>query len=125
MEESIYWELTFPGGATAKGESSYSQGANYHRAEAPNGRFNVSPAYAYGGLNGQTSGGPLDYPQVNQQTLQMDAFADHIRSGAPNRVPGKMGVRDVKILYAIYEAAETGGRVEFEWADDVPVDVHV
>jgi predicted dehydrogenase len=125
VEESITWELTFPGGVIAKGESSYSQGANYHRGEAENGSFSINSAHAYGGLSGETSEGPMDFPQLNQQTLQMDAFADHILNGAPNRVPGEMGVRDVKILYAIYEAAETGQRVEFYWGENVPLDIHV
>jgi predicted dehydrogenase len=43
--------------------------------------------------------------------LQMDAFADHIMNGAENRVPGEMGMRDVEIMMAIYEAAETGERI--------------
>lgn len=115
VEETIYWELAFPNGVTAKGESSYSQGANYHRVEAENGNFSLSPAYSYSGIRGKTSKGPMDYPQVNQQTLQMDAFADCILNNQETRVPGEMGRRDVKILYAIYEAAETGEPLAFDW----------
>lgn len=115
VEETIYWELQFPGGATAKGESSYSQDANYHRAEAENGWFELQPAYSYGGIKGQTSEGTMDFPQVNQQMLQMDAFADCILNDKETRVPGEMGKRDVKILMAIYEAAESGERVPLTW----------
>jgi predicted dehydrogenase len=121
VEETINWELQFPDGVTAKGMSSYAKGASYHRTEAQDGKFEISPAYSYDGLKGQVDGEALGYPQENQQAMQMDAFADHILNGAPNRVPGEMGVRDMKILYAIYEAAETGQKVEFDWADDVPV----
>lgn len=112
VEESIEWQLEFPGGLVADGASSYSRGANFHRAEAADGRFEVDPAFGYGGIRGKISESPMDFPQVNQQCLQMDAFADHILNGAENRVPGEMGLRDVKILYAVYEAAESGERVE-------------
>lgn len=115
VEETITWELAFPGGVTAKGESSYSYGANYHRVEAEDGWFRLRPAYSYGGISGETSNGPMDYPQINQQTLQMDAFADCILNDRETRVPGEMGKRDVKILYAIYEAAEKGKRIALEW----------
>ena len=115
VEETIYWELQFPGGAIAKGESSYSQDANFHRAEAENGWFRLQPAYSYSGINGETSEGPMDFPQVNQQTLQMDAFADCILNDKETRVPGEMGKRDVKILMAMYEAAESGQRVTLNW----------
>lgn len=112
VEESIEWELGFPDGVVAKGASSYSRGANRHKAETSDGWFELQPAYSYRGVRGQTSDGSLDFPEVNQQLLQMDAFASHILNGAENRVPGEMGLRDVKILYAIYEAAETGKKVE-------------
>lgn len=117
VEESIAWELEFPGGLVAKGASSYSKRANYHRAEASDGRFEVQPAYSYSGIRGETSEGKMDFPQVNQQCLQMDAFANHLLNGAENRVPGEMGLRDVKVLYAIYEAAESGERVELDLAE--------
>lgn len=114
VEESIYWTLEFPSGFTAEGESSYSEGANYLRADAGDGSFSLSPAFSYGGVSGKTSEGPMDFPEVRQQTLQMDAFADCIFNDRKSRVPGEMGLRDVKILMAIYEAAETGERVELD-----------
>lgn len=115
VEETIHWELQFPGGVRAKGESSYSQDANYHRADAENGWFRLQPAYSYGGINGDSSEGPMNFPQVNQQTLQMDAFADCILNDKETRVPGEMGKRDVRILMAMYEAAESGQQVKLNW----------
>lgn len=114
VEEAIEWQLEFPDGLVAKGASSYARGANFHRAETSGGWFEVKPAFGYGGIRGAASRGNIEFPQVNQQALQMDAFADHILNGAENRVPGEMGLRDVKILYAIYEAAESGKRVELD-----------
>lgn len=114
VEESIEWELEFPDGLVAKGSCSYSRGANYHRVRTSDGSFDIEPAYSYAGIAGQTSEGKMAFPQVNQQALQMDAFASHILHGSENRGPGEMGVRDVKILYAIYEAARSGQRVPLD-----------
>lgn len=116
VEETIHWTLEFPDGVEAKGESSYAESYNYHDAQAADGSFHVEPAYYYGGVQGRTHKGPMDLPSdVNQQKLQMDAFADCVLNDRESRVPGEMGLRDVKILYAIYEAAETGKRVQFDW----------
>jgi len=41
----------------------------------------------------------------------MDDFADCILTGRDSIVPGEMGLRDIKITTAIYEAARTGQRV--------------
>lgn len=114
VEESIEWQLEFPGGLVANGASSYSRSANRHRAETSNGWFEVQPAFGYAGIRGKTSEGPIEFPQVNQQCLQMDAFANHLLNEGENRVPGEMGLRDVKILYAIYEAADSGRRVDLD-----------
>jgi predicted dehydrogenase len=110
VEETIEWELEFPDGLAAQGACSYTGRANSHRAVAADGRFSLQPSFGYGGIGGEVTGGRLDFPQINQQCLQMDAFADHILSGAENRVPGEMGLRDVTILYAIYAAAESGAK---------------
>jgi len=53
----------------------------------------------------------IDLP-VSQQALQMDDFATCVREGLESRVAGEMGLRDMKIIEAIYESAKTGKRVE-------------
>lgn len=112
VEESIYWNMEFPGSVIGKGEASYSHGANYLRANAQNGWFRLRPAFSYGGLHGETSKGAMHFPNVTQQTLQMDDFAYCVLNNKESRVPGEMGLRDMKIITAIYEAARTGKRVE-------------
>ncbi len=114
VEETIFWEMEFPGSAVLKGECSYTQGSNYLRSDARNGKFSIQPAYSYRGIAGETVSGPMDFPQVNQQTLQMDAFTDHILNGSKNLVPGEMGMRDVDIMMEIYKAAETGECIELD-----------
>lgn len=114
VEKSISWQLEFPHGLRAEGASSYKGRANFHRATTARGWFEVDPAYSYNNLRGATSDGKISFPRVNQQCLQMDAFANHLLNGTGNRVPGEMGLRDVKILYAIYEAAASGERVNLK-----------
>ncbi|HYP17675.1 MAG TPA: Gfo/Idh/MocA family oxidoreductase [Opitutus sp.] len=111
VEETIYWTMEFPSGAKAECMMSYNKSANNLRVEAENGWYELSPAYAYRGIQGRTSRGPMNLPQVNQQARQMDAFARCILDGTETTVPGSLGRRDVKIMLAIYESARTGKRV--------------
>jgi predicted dehydrogenase len=111
VEQSISWQMEFPGGVVADCSSSYNDRASRLYTEAANGWWKLEPAYGYSGISGITSEGPMDYPQVNQQARQMDGFAECILENKQTRVPGEMGMRDVKILMAIYEAARTGGKV--------------
>jgi len=122
VEKSINWTFEFPGGVKAKGKTSYAQNFSNHHVKEQNGWAWLQPAFYYGGLQGKTSKGSMNFPQVNQQTLQMDAFADCILNDHPSRVPGTMGVRDIKILMSIYEAANKGKQVHFDWSNDTPLD---
>ena len=112
VEESLTWEFEMPNGLRAKGKTSYSENMNVLRAEAEKGWFQLSPAFNYGGLKGETSTGKMEIQPVNQQAKQMDDFAVAIRDNRPSPVPGEMGRRDVRLLQAIYEAMRTGKRIE-------------
>ena len=111
VEETMYWTMEFPSGAKADCMMSYNKKGNLLRVEAEKGWYELSPAYSYRGIAGRTSRGELTFPQVNQQALQMDAFAQCILQDKETTVPGALGRRDVKILLAIYESARTGKRV--------------
>lgn len=112
IEEGITWQMEFPQGIVAECKTSYSADLNLLRAEAENGWFELSPAYEYTGITGKTSAGEMKFPQVNQQARQMDDFAEAIKLNRPTPVPGEMGKQDIKILLAIYQAMQTGERVE-------------
>ena len=112
VEEGISWEMDFPGDRLAVCETSYSKNQNLLRAEAEHGWFELEPAYEYHGLQGRTPEGPMLFSPVNQQARQMDDFAICIRNNRESRVPGEMGLRDMEILAAIYEAARTEKKVE-------------
>jgi predicted dehydrogenase len=111
VEQSMKWSMEFPSGLIAECETSYAEEMNLLRAEAEEGWFQLQPAYEYQGIKGKASDGPLEFPQVKQQALQMDDFANCIMNNKKSKVPGEMGLRDVKILQAIYESARTGKKI--------------
>jgi len=116
VEEGIEWTLEFADGALAKGFTSYNDSGNNFRADAARGWFEMQSAYIYRNLRGETNKGPLKFePEVNQQALQMDDFAECVTTGRASPVPGEMGRRDMRIVEAIYASAAAGGeRVEIK-----------
>jgi predicted dehydrogenase len=111
VEEGVDFQLHFGDGSVAECKTSYNDRYNLLRAEAARGWFELSPAYAYNGIRGETSRGKMNIDNVPQQTRQMDAFADCILNNKPTSVPGEMGMRDVEIIQAVFRAADTGSRV--------------
>jgi predicted dehydrogenase len=114
IEEGLSWVLEFPENIKAACTTSYSKEMNKLRAEAQNGWAELSPAYEYKGIKGETAKGKMEFPEINQQARQMDDFAQAVKNNRPTPVPGEMGRQDVKILQAIYKAMATGQRVEIK-----------
>jgi len=113
VDETIFFQLEFPGGARMDGSTSYNGSFNRLYASANRGWFEVEPSYGYGGIQGRTSDGPMDIQNVNQQARQMDGFAACIQEDRASRVPGEEGLRDMEVIEAIYASIEAGGaRVE-------------
>ena len=50
VEQSITWQMEFPGGAVADCSSSYNQDENLLRADAADGWWQLQPAYSYSGI---------------------------------------------------------------------------
>ena len=114
VEGSLEWEMEFPSGYTSKCMTSYEDMANFLKADAEKGSFELSPSFSYRGNQGKTPEGNMNLPTVNQQALQMDAFALAIKEGKRSIVPGELGMRDVFIISKIYEAMETGKSVDLK-----------
>ena len=111
VEQSLEWQMEFPGGIVAHCKTSYSERQNFLRIEAENGWAELAPAFPYRDIKGKTSDGKIKMKEVNQQARQMDDFAMAIKHKRTTPVPGEMGRQDVKIMMAIYEAMRTGERV--------------
>jgi glucose-fructose oxidoreductase len=109
FEETIDFRLEFPDGSRCDGTSSGVISSNFFNATAPDKTYDFNPAYSYSGIRMSVDGesvAPVD--EFNQQAHQMDAFAAHILFGKPNIVPGEMGLRDMRIITAIYESSRLG-----------------
>jgi glucose-fructose oxidoreductase len=111
VEETMNLTLEFANGMIAEGTTSYEGRLSRIRAESPKGWIDLQNAFAYAGIRGATSAKTLSFvPPVNQQALQMDDFAQCVMQNRPTRVPGEMGLRDLKIIAAIYESAANDGK---------------
>ncbi|MFB9842907.1 Gfo/Idh/MocA family protein [Mucilaginibacter ginsenosidivorans] len=108
VDETVYWELEFPGGFVATGKSSYNHNWGYLHVEAEKGKFGLEPAYGYGSVEGYTPAGPMHIPQVIHQAMQMDDFAECVRQNKQSRVPGEEGLKDMKVVDAIYRSLDSG-----------------
>ena len=112
VEETITFSLEFPHGEKLEGMASFNRGGNRLRLDGEQGWIDFQSAFSYRGIKCDTSRGPLNYPVIRQQALQIDDFASCVLSGRKTTVPGELGRRDIKVLMAIYEAARTGKRVK-------------
>ncbi len=109
VDESIVWALNFPSGVVAHCSTTYSQnGQNYVRVETDRGYVKLGPAFSYDGIQAETSMGTIQLPAVDQFATEMDNFALSIVENRPSKVSGEEGLRDLKIIEAIYRSAREG-----------------
>jgi predicted dehydrogenase len=114
VEQSVEWEMTFPGGLKTNCRTNYERsGDNAFTVTAEKGTFGLNPAYNYNFARGTRSDGQaINLPAINQFAAEMDDFAQCILNNKPSKVSGEEGLRDVKIMMAIYESAKTGKPVK-------------
>ena len=113
VDESIVWSMRFPSGLMANCGTTYLvNGMNRVWAGAESGWFQLDPAYSYGGIKGRTSKGELELPQIDHFAAEMDDFADCILNKRPSKVSGEEGLRDVKLMAAIYQSIREGKPVK-------------
>jgi predicted dehydrogenase len=117
VEETIVWQALFPGGAMASCNTSYGYSIDGIRAIADTGFFELAPAISYGPFKGRTSNGDLHFPDINQQAAQLDGIGKLILENKPlpEHISGKEGLIDLCVMEAIYQAANTGGRVQVKY----------
>lgn len=117
VDETIQFQLGFPGGAVASCLSTYNMN-NLDRffLNGERGFAELLPATGYGPIQGRTNKGELTQPHMTHQTVQMDEMAAIIFDGKQPVVPvdGNEAVKDLKIIDAIYLATKTGKKVELK-----------
>ena len=115
VEDRVDWSFLFPSGAIGHGFSSYSSGHNHIRLTGDDGWIDMEPATSYSGQRMRVRRGrseeqvtPPAGPAVNQFVGQLDHMAECVLTGRHPIVPGEEGLRDVRLIEAIYRSAEEG-----------------
>jgi predicted dehydrogenase len=114
VDETIQFQLGFPGGAVASCLSTYSMNnLDHFFLNGEKGYAELKPATGYGPIQGRTHKGELTHPHVTHQTFQMDEMAQIILQGKKPTVAvdGEEGLKDLRIIDAIYEAVKTGKKI--------------
>jgi predicted dehydrogenase len=112
VEETINFQLRFPSGALANCTSSYGYaGQNRYRVIASNGWFELEPATSYTGQRMRIRRGDAieekDLQPRDHFAAEMDHMSQCIMNNSDPLTPGEEGLRDIKIMMAIYEAARS------------------
>lgn len=113
LDETTEATLEFPGGVLADIKTSFGENINYLNIVCEKGEIKIAPYQGYAGLKGTSPLGEINhsYQVPWQQAKQMDDDALSIMQGKPMLVPGEEGLRDIRIVEAIYKSAATGQRV--------------
>jgi glucose-fructose oxidoreductase len=106
------FQLEFPGGIKATGETSFGKNMNNLEVTCDKGWYKLAPFQAYSGINGETSDGKkLNLTIPNQQARQMDDDALAIKNNTDVLVPGEEGLKDIRVVEAIYRSVAQKQRV--------------
>ena len=117
VDETIQFQLGFPGGAVASCLSTYAMnGLDKFYLNAEKGFAEMQPSTNYGPIKGRTNKGDLTHEHKTHQTVQMDEMAAIILEGKQPIVPvdGEEGLKDLKIIDAIYAAVKSGKKVSLK-----------
>jgi glucose-fructose oxidoreductase len=111
LDEIATARLEFPGGVIADIKTSFGEGMNFLTVTCEKGDIKMDPYSAYAGVQGGSPLGAINFPYSvpHQQAMQMDDDAMAIMQGKPMLVPGEEGLRDIRIVEAIYKSAAGKG----------------
>ena len=117
VEESVTWQMKFPGGVLANCATSYGiHECRRYRVNAETGWFGLDPAFSYQNLQLESSYSEgstehrehLSIAPKDQFALEMDHMAECILDDKRPYTPGEEGLQDQRIMEAIYESAAAG-----------------
>ena len=117
VEDMIEFQLEFPSGVIASCMSMYSANQNHILLMGDKGRIDLEPGTRYDGNKlwvGQDRGNQITPPPGPGQT-QWAAQLDHLSLCVINNrepiVPGEEGLRDIRIIEAVYRSAREQKRI--------------
>ncbi len=117
VEETINFQLRFPSGILANCSSSYGYDSqNRYRVVGTDGWMELEPATSYSGLRMRVHKNnvleEVQLPVRDHFALEMDHMSGRVMENREPLTPGEEGLRDLRIMMAIYEAGKTGGTVK-------------
>ena len=118
VEGGIDWRMRMASGINVQGSSSYCYGpyAARQRYFGSEASIVMDPATTYydntlvmdgGGPRREIGAGN----SREQFAAQLDGFSAAARANRPHLTPGEMGLRDLRLMEAMYRSAENGGAV--------------
>jgi predicted dehydrogenase len=117
VEETTHFLLRFPSGAMANFTTSYGYASiGRIRAISSDGWFGMEPSMNYSGLrmflhrNNTTE--EVSLPQRDHFALEMEHMSDCVMNNKDPLTAGEEGLKDIRIMMAIYESAKTGKTVK-------------
>lgn len=117
VEEAINFQLRFPSGILANCTSSYGYAwQSHYRVVKSEGWLEMDPATGYSGLRMRVHHGDTieekSLPVVDHFAAEMEHMSSCVMENKEPLTPGEEGLRDLTIMKAIYEAANTGTTVK-------------
>ena len=117
VEDMIQFQLEFPSGVIGSCMSMYSANQNHILLMGDKGRIELEPGTAYSGNRLWVGRGrdneitPPPGPGATQWAGQLDHMAQCIVSNREPIVAGEEGLRDIRIIEAIYQSARERRRI--------------
>ncbi len=108
VDETIFWQMEFPSGVVSTSVTTYASSTERLYVGYENGWLEMRPAYGYGPIKGSTNKGPMNFPHTNHQALQFDAMGQAILENKEISATGEEGLRDMKVMDAIYRSIASG-----------------
>jgi predicted dehydrogenase len=118
VEDRIAFELEFPSGVLGSCMSMYSANQNHILLMGDKGRIELEPATGYSGQRLWVGNGrdneitPQPGPGKTQWAGQLDHMAQCVMQDREPIVAGEEGLRDIRIIEAIYRSARERRRIE-------------
>jgi predicted dehydrogenase len=111
VEDLVNFQLRFPSGILANCVSSYSSSHNRYRVVGTRGWLELEPATGYTGhsmrvqVGGRTENRTPPDAGRNQFVGQLDHLSECVIHDREPLVPGEEGLRDLRVITAVYQAA--------------------
>lgn len=118
VEDRIAFELEFPSGVLGSCISMYSANQNHILLMGDKGRIELEPATGYSGQRMWVGNGreqeitPPPGPGATQWAGQLDHMAQCVLHDREPIVAGEEGLRDIRIIEAVYRSARERRRIE-------------